>query len=515
MIESMDQPGTNMPETPVVPPSQPNIGQTPSPGPQPVPPPAPAAPAQQAAESFLAQDTKTGPKLSKILLFILIPVILIIIGFLVYKFVLPKFPSIGKPQEVTLTYWGLWEPDNVMRQIFDEYEKTHPGVKINYVFQSPKDYRERLASSFAQDTGPDIFRFHNTWVPMFKNDLSSIPSKIMDNATFEASFYPVARTDLKIGTNYVGIPLEIDGLALFVNDDIFTAAGKTYPKNWDSLRQTALDLCVSDSPGGKCGAGANILTAGVSLGRTENVDHWSDILGLMMLQNGANLEKPAECVMIADKENCYGADALTYFTLFAKNDYVWNETLPNSTRAFSSGKLAMYFGPSWEVFEIKRANPTLKFTILPVPQVGEDKEITWASYWAEGVSKKSKNQDAAWEFVKYLSDKGTMEKLYKIQSQSSATRPFGEPYSRVEMASLLKDDPYVAPFINQAPTARSWYLSSRTFDNGLNDKIIKYFEDAVNSVLLNKTTAQVALETVASGVSQVLAQYGISASVVK
>jgi ABC-type glycerol-3-phosphate transport system substrate-binding protein len=175
----------------------------------------------------------------------------------------------------------------------------------------------------------------------------------------------------------------------------------------------------------------------------------------------------------------------------------------------------MYFGPSWEVFEIKRANPNLKFTILPVPQVGDDKVVTWASYWVEGVAKKSKNQDAAWEFVKYLSDKGTMEKLYKIQSQSSATRPFGEPYSRVEMASLVKDDPYVGPFISQAPTARSWYLASRTFDNGLNDKIIKYYEDAVNAVLLNKSTAQAALQTAASGVSQILAQYGISASVVK
>jgi multiple sugar transport system substrate-binding protein len=514
MIENMDQPGTNLPETPLVSPL-PSVEPIPVAAQPQLPPVAPAQPAQQAAESFLAQDAKTGSKFPKFLLFILIPVILIIIGFLIFKFVLPNLPQIGKPQEVTITYWGLWEPDNVMRQVFDEYEKAHPGIKINYVFKTVKDYRETLASSFAQDTGPDVFRFHNTWVPMFKNDLSPIPSKIMDNATFEASFYPVARTDLKIGTSYAGVPLEIDGLALFVNDDIFTAAGKTYPTNWDSLRQTALDLCVSDASSGKCGPGANILTAGVALGRTENVDHWSDILGLMMLQNGANLEKPAECVMITDKENCYGSDALTYFTLFAKNDYVWNETLPNSTRAFSSGKLAMYFGPSWEVFEIKRANPNLKFTILPVPQVGDDKVVTWASYWVEGVAKKSKNQDAAWEFVKYLSDKGTMEKLYKIQSQSSATRPFGEPYSRVEMASLVKDDPYVGPFISQAPTARSWYLASRTFDNGLNDKIIKYYEDAVNAVLLNKSTAQAALQTAASGVSQILAQYGISASVVK
>ena len=124
MIEIMDQPEVNMP------------GPTLSSETQ-VPPVSPVVPAQQAAESFLAQDNaKSKPPFLKIFLFILVLVILIVIGFLVYKFVLPNFTQIGKSQETTLTYWGLWEPDNVMRQVFDEYEKSHKGIKINYVFSS-------------------------------------------------------------------------------------------------------------------------------------------------------------------------------------------------------------------------------------------------------------------------------------------------------------------------------------------------------------------------------------------
>jgi len=79
------------------------------------------------------------------------------------------------------------------------------------------------------------------------------------------------------------------------------------------------------------------------------------------------------------------------------------------------------------------------------------------------------------------------------------------------MASLLTNNLWVAPFINQAAKAKTWYLCSRTFDNGINDRMIKYFEDAVNAVNTGKA-AKEALATTATGVSQLPSQYGISAS---
>jgi len=288
--------------------------------------------------------------------------------------------------------------------------------------------------------------------------------------------------------------LEIDTLALFINEEIFETAGKTPPTTWDELRKTAIELTTKDSEG-------KIQISGAALGRTENVDHWSDILALMMLQNGADLTNPTGTL---------AEDALAFFTIFSKIDRVWDETLPSSTAAFAGGKVAMYFGSSWEVFEIKKANPTLKFRVLPVPQL-EGTNITWASYWVEGVAKKSKFQDESFEFLKYLSERETLQKLFQAESQ---LRLFGEPYSRADMANLLSDDDFAGAFIKQAPAARSWYLCSRTFDNGINDKMIKYFEDAANAVNEGKT-AKEALETTASGVSQILAQYGISASVVR
>lgn len=454
---------------------------------QPTPPPASPPTSGPITAVHLEEESKLG-LLQKILPLLGGLVFIILLGLLVFKLLLP---GVKKPSQVTLNYWGLWETENVLSGVLADWQKTHPDVKINYSQQSPKEYRERLQSSLARNEGPDIFRFHISWVPMLKSELAPIPPEIMTVSQFESSFYPVAKENLKVGTGFLGIPLEIDTLALFINEQIFRAAGKTPPASWDELRKLAMELTTKDAEG-------KIQTAGVALGTTNNVDHWSDILGLMMLQNGVDLSNPSGSL---------AEDALTFYTIFNTTDWVWDETMPNSTLAFATGKVAMYLGFSWDVFEIKNINPKLDFRVVPAPQLpGTD--LAWASFWVEGVAKKSKHPKEAWEFMKFLSSPQTMEKLYQAESQ---IRLFGEPYSRKEMAGMLTGNQWVAPFINQAAKAKTWYLSSRTFDNGINDRMIKYFEDAVNAVNAGKT-AKEALQTANQGVSQLLSQYGIASS---
>jgi len=374
--------------------------------------------------------------------------------------------------------------------VIADWEKDHPHIKISYLRHKKEEYRERLQSALARDEGPDIFRFHNTWLPMFKEELSPMPPLVMNGAEFEEAFYPVATSDLKIGASIYGVPLEIDTLALFYNEDLFRAAGKTPPTNWDQLRRLASELTVRDS-------GGRIQIAGIAMGGAGNIDHWSDILGLMMLQNGVDLSTP---------KGKLAEDALTFYTYFLGRDKVWDSNFPTSTLAFAGGKVAMYFGFSWDVFEIERANKDLNYKIVSVPQLPERDPVAWASYWVEGVAKKSQYQEEGWQFLKYLTSEEVMRKFYQAQTK---TRLFGEPYSRKSLASELKNDPLLAPFINQAIFAKSWYLCSRTFDNGINAAMIKYFEDAVNAVNRGKGAPSV-LQTASKGISQVLSRYRVS-----
>ena len=85
-------------------------------------------------------------------------------------------------KEVTITYWGLWENDAMIRPILADFESSHPKIKVQYVKQSHRQYRERLSAAISRGEGPDVFRFHNTWVPMLRTSLLPAPKTVMTAA---------------------------------------------------------------------------------------------------------------------------------------------------------------------------------------------------------------------------------------------------------------------------------------------------------------------------------------------
>src|ERR1035437_1886814 len=104
-----------------------------------------------------------------------------------------------------------------MNSIIADFEKSNPNIKINYSKQDIKQYRETLTTRIGNGTGPDIFYFHNTWLPMFKNSLLPMSQDVITNQDFSKNFYPVAQADLISNGAIYGIPAEIDTLALYVN----------------------------------------------------------------------------------------------------------------------------------------------------------------------------------------------------------------------------------------------------------------------------------------------------------
>jgi len=425
-------------------------------------------------------------------------VIYIALGLILISFVVAIIKIISsrtqKTKVTTITWWGLWEEEAYFKPLIDEYQTKNPKVKISFVRNSPQDYRERLNSAIAKGTAPDIFRFHNSWASMLNKDLDNVPASVMGASEYSQIFYPVVVTDLTSGSGLVGIPLGFDALTLFVNTDMFKEESLEPPTTWVELRERAQQLTKKEND--------KIIQAGVALGRTENVDHWPEIVGLMLLQNGADVNK---------SEGKLVEDALVFYTLFSQVDGVWDATLPASTQTFASGKLAMYFGPSWRALNIKELNPDLNFKTVPLPQLPKESSsepnMSYATYWAEGVWSKSKNRDIAWDFLKFLIQEESLEKFYQ---QAANARGFGEAYPRVDMGTKLTDHEILGSIVKLAPEARSWYLVDRTYDGstGINSQIRKYYEDAINALNAGKQP-QKAMESLPQGVKQVLTQYGL------
>ncbi len=420
---------------------------------------------------------------------IIVLVVSIILGFL-FWWLGPRLPFFKKTEQgpVVLTYWGLWEDDSLIKPLIAEYQKQNPKVVVNYVRQSSVNYKPRVQAQIRQGVGPDVFRIHNSWLPMFAQDVAPAPAEVLSLSEYRTLFYPVAETAFVKNNQILASPLEIDGLGLYINEDILNGVGGKVPKNWQEFIDTATKMTVRDSSG--------IKTSGAAMGATGNVDHWSDIIGLLLLQQPG--------VDLNNINSSQVAEVMRFYTGFVIDPRrkTWDVTLPPSTQMFASGRLGFYFAPSWRAHEIRVANPNLKFAVVPVPQLS-GREVAWASFWGEAVSKNSKNPTEAWKFVKFLTSQGAQKLAY---AEASKVRLFGEPYSLVSLSPELAGDPIVGAFVSQGPIYKFWYLESNTFDAGINDEMIKYFEDGINKTLQGQDP-QSALKTVDSGAKQVIDQF--------
>ncbi len=467
-------------------PQQIPVNQSPASATPPQPPPPTSPPPIIEEENFLS--TFFWGKILKIVAGFLVALFVL---FIVFGVLIPTLTK-KKDQKVNLTYWGLWEDSRVMQGVISDFERLNPNISIKYTKEDINSYRDRLAARIANGTGPDLFRFHNSWYPMLSSALSPLPENVISKKDFTSDYPKVVQTDLiKNGAIY-GLPLEIDSLSLYINKDLFQAAGQKIPTTWEEFRTASKALTVKDETG-------KIKTAGASLGTYGNVSHAPDILSLLFVQNGADIKS-------LTNSQTQVVDALKFYTSFSSDNAskVWDSSLDPSTLAFSKGTLAMYFGYSWDFFTIKAAAPSLSFSIVPVPQLDKNNPTDIASYWVEGISAKSPHQKEALLFVKYLSSTGIQQKIY---TEEAKTRTFGEPYANLTLAKELVADPNLSAFVTQAKFAASSYFVDNTFDNGINSKLNKYLEDAVNSTLQN-TSPESATVTLFAGYSQVLKGYG-------
>lgn len=429
-------------------------------------------------------------------------VIVVIIVVVILSLVLKKVPTDNtnngnnnKSEQINLVYWGLWEPESVMKPIIDQYEATHPGVNIEYTQKSFTQYAENSYTRIVQGTtantpAPDIIKIHNTWLPKYQDYLAPMPSTTMTTQEYKRAFYPTVSEDFTGDDGKIyAMPIGIDGLTLFYNKKLLKEAGyDTPPTDWDTFIEAAKKLTKTDGNG-------KITQAGVAMGTSKNIVHSADILNLLLLQNGVDVLPEGEYETNLDSNKA--TISLDFYVSFYEEHKVWSPDLRNELDMFYSGKLAMFFAPSWRAFDIATAAPQVEFGMAPVPQIANNENINYAMYWGEAVSKKSSYQEEAWEFIEYLSEPAQLKTMYQ---NSSSIRLFGQPYPRVDMAGDMSTNKYVNPVLQMAPTMDAWKMGDQAY-------VEESLKTAINSVAEGAATSSSALKEAKTRIDTKLAEY--------
>lgn len=424
-------------------------------------------------------------------------IIIIAIGAIIVA-ILVGFIIFGKnpPQPggaANLSIWGVFESQNVWSDIISKYRNAGGAANITFKTLNSETYESELINALAAGKGPDIFMFHNTWLPKHIDKIVPVAETKIPLVNYIDVFPQVVNQDFTANGKIYAAPLYVDTLAMFYNKDTFDRKGiAVLPRDWTEFKnliQTLREINPQTN---------EILKAGAAIGGSEkSINRATDILNLLMLQSGAKMvdgsfSNATFAAYFSGGKNP-GLTSLDFYTQFANpasTYYTWNDNQHYSIDSFTEGATAIIFNYSHQIPIFKSKNPFLNFGVAPVPQIQDSEQpITYANYWGLAVSNKSKNADAAWDFITYATTNEDAAALYG----SNTKRP---PALKTLINKKLSDID-LGVFAKQALIARSWPQID-------NVKIEDSFSRMIESVLSGKLTTIDALKKAEEEITQLM-----------
>lgn len=400
----------------------------------------------------------------------------------------PEAQELSK--KVTMKVWAVIDDTDVYEPILRQFQQSFPQATIEYKRFRLEEYEDAVLNALSEDRGPDIFMVHNTWTDKYLPKILPAPTnvkvaqrvvtgtvkkevtiQVVDTPTISprkmrSDFVDQVAKDAirsfdeavpplknQFVDRVIGIPISVDSLALYYNKDLLNAAGiATPPETWDQFQDQVRALVRQDALG-------NIVQAGAGFGTGRNVERASDILSLLMMQNGTEMADAnghptfdrIPALLRDTRDTAPALQALSFYTDFAnpgKDVYTWNGGMLNSLEAFIQGSSAFFIGYSYQLPIIKSRAPKLNLGVTEIPQIAGNPEVNFANYWMWTVSKKTENPDLAWLFVNTITDPDNA-KTYLDRALRPAAR-------RALLTEQFEHED-IGVFASQVLTAESWY----------------------------------------------------------
>jgi len=295
----------------------------------------------------------------------------------------------------TLTVWAMGNEGVKLKVLGDAFMKENPGVTVTVV---PVDWGQavsKLQTAIAGHQTPDVSQMGTDMMGQFAatKALEPAPASFDKSIFFESAW----NTNIVNGTVY-GVPWYVETRLLYYRTDIATKAGITAaPATWEDL--TAMATAMKSKGGAKWG---------LSLG-TKN---WQEYLPFLWSNGGDVMDAQGKFTLNSQQ----AVEALTFYNSFFK-DGLSPKSVPEGfdiTPAFVAGTNPMFFDGPWQLALITKAGGAgfdSKWTIAPMPKKVSATSLVGGSNLV--VYKDSKNKDAAWKFVQYLTDPKTQLAWYK------------------------------------------------------------------------------------------------------
>ena len=280
----------------------------------------------------------------------------------------------------------LWKP------LLQKFMDANKDITVEHQVVPWASVDQQFTAAFAGGSPPDIFYLPDEWYPKYVNQkqIADLTDKIgswKDNYT-EAGWKGATYRGKTWGAPFLGVA---QGWVL--NMDLFKAKNLKAPTNWEEFRAAAKALTDS---------GAGVYGVVVDAGPTN----WTTMVPLLAA-GGTRLLSDDLTKVTANTEG-----GVTAFKMLLE-DIAWNDKSSTPTGFTADqikslvigGKVGMFWQETSSIKAVMRKEaPKMELATIPMLKLADNgTNASWANIGFMFMAEKSKDNDAAFKLLEYLS----------------------------------------------------------------------------------------------------------------
>jgi len=347
----------------------------------------------------------------------------------------------ARANTTTITFWHAYaenasapEMQRLTKIVIPRFEKLNPGIKVQQVPFSYGNLQQKLTTSVAGGTLPDVVRADLAWVPQYAKlgAFAKLDKEMPDFQKIAGAMYPGSLATNYYKGHYYGLPLDTNTRVLMYNQQALASAGiSSPPKTFAEVRADAPKLkakgvyLFADSGTG----GWNVLPWIWSAGGDLTNKTFTKATGYL------NSPKSVEGVqLLAD---LYKEGAIPSLI-------TGDQGATGTEDGLATGKYATILDGPWMFPIFGKAYPSFKLQTAPVP-AGTGGSISVVGGEDIVMSQSSKHKAAAEQFIRFMTSPWA-----QTQMAHAGQMPVRSDVSQ----QLTKINAYFGIFAQQLKTAK-------------------------------------------------------------
>ncbi len=297
-----------------------------------------------------------------------------------------------------VTVWLGDQEFQAMEELGALFTESHPNISIEFIniVDGGPYGRDKLQQMVAGGTAPDLMMMNTGQFEAFgsRDALADIEERVAAEQFDLGIYWPAAVDGCRIDGKLYGLPKDITDQIVYLNTDLFEAAGVELPTNewaWDDFRETAKALTLDTDGDGE------INQWGITI--RNAVGAW----GAFVVSNGGQIlnDERTECLLTSEEAKA----ALEYYYGLLTTDQVsippgTLPQTPGSGDQFLGGIIGMHMAGPWFRPGLVENEP-FNWTVRLFPRVPGSTEmpvsVLYVDQWA--MSSTTDNPDEAWELL--------------------------------------------------------------------------------------------------------------------